>query len=72
MSSAGRRWRNYLHSFKVARMHYSEDDLRAAQAAGVIGAADFARLVAFLAKRQPAEPAGDAVPIPKFDAAHLL
>ena len=53
-------------------MGYSEDDLRAAQAAGVIGAADLGRLVAFLAKRQPAEPASDAVPIPKFDAAHLL
>jgi hypothetical protein len=53
-------------------MHYSEDDLRAAQAAGVIGAADLARLVVFLAKRQPAESASDAVPIPKFDAAHLL
>ena len=53
-------------------MRYSEDDLRAAQAAGVIGAADLGRLVAFLAKRQPAGPASDAVPMPKFDAAHLL
>jgi hypothetical protein len=57
---------------EIAKMGYSEDDLRAAQAAGVIGAADLGRLVAFLAKRQPAEPASDAVPIPKFDAAHLL
>ncbi len=53
-------------------MRYSEDDLRAAQAAGVIGKAGAERLLAFLAKRQPATAASDAVPIPKFDAAHLL
>src|SRR5438477_3589879 len=53
-------------------MRYSDDDLRAAQAAGVIGTAEAERLFAFLAKRQPATAARDVVPVPKFDAAHLL
>jgi hypothetical protein len=51
-------------------MRYSEDDLRAAARAGVIGAAELERLVAFLAKR--AVTAGDAAPVAQFDAAHLL
>jgi hypothetical protein len=51
-------------------MRYSEDDIRAAAADGIIGKAEAQRLIAFLAKRQPAT--SDAVPIPKFDAAHLL
>jgi len=53
-------------------MRYSEDDLRAAAVADVISTADLGRLVAFLAKRQPGTPASETVPIPKFDAAHLL
>lgn len=50
-------------------MPYSEADLRAAASAGVIDAADLARLLAFLSKASPAdaEPPGE-----KFDVAHLL
>jgi len=51
-------------------MPYSDEDLRAAAAAGVIGKAEADRLIAFLAKRRPA--AADTVPVPQFDAAHLL
>ncbi len=51
-------------------MQYSEDDLRAAARAGAIGAAELDRLVAFLAKR--ASSTGDATPVARFDAAHLL
>jgi hypothetical protein len=51
-------------------MQYSEGDLRAAAKAGVIGAAELERLVGFLAKR--ASTAGDAPPVARFDAAHLL
>jgi hypothetical protein len=53
-------------------MHYSDNDLHAAVAAGVIGAVDLERLIAFLAKRQAALPASNAAPTSKFDAAHLL
>lgn len=53
-------------------MHYSRDDLDAAAKAGVIGAADLARLVAFLDERQRAAPTGDTALVAKFDAAHLL
>jgi hypothetical protein len=55
-----------------AAMQYSEDDLRAAASAGVIGPADVERLIAFLARRQPAAPASAAAPTVAFDAAHLL
>ena len=48
-------------------MHYTEDDLRAAQQAGVIDAGAVDRLVQFLGSREPA--AAQAV---KFDIAHLL
>src|SRR5215471_5138101 len=51
-------------------MQYSDDDLRAAMSAGVIDAANFDRLVAFLATRRSA--AGEVVPARTFDAAHLL
>ena len=50
-------------------MHYSDVDLRAAATAGVISKADLDRLLAFLAK---AEPARSPAPAAKFDAAHLL
>ncbi len=54
-------------------MRYSEDDLRAAASAGVIGATDLERLIAFLAERGPAMPASDAAaPALAFDTAHLL
>jgi hypothetical protein len=53
-------------------MRYSDDDLRAAASAGVIGPADLERLTAFLATRRPARPASDAAPGAIFDAAHLL
>jgi hypothetical protein len=52
-------------------MAYSENDLRAAVSAGVIDSASAEKLIAFLAKRSP-NTASDAVPVPKFDAAHLL
>ena len=51
-------------------MPYSDEDLRAAAAAGVIGKAEADRLIAFLAQRRPA--AAGTVPVPQFDAAHLL
>lgn len=51
-------------------MPYSDDDLRAAVSARVIDAADFDRLVAFLAARRAA--AGEVAPASTFDAAHLL
>jgi len=53
-------------------MRYSDDDLKAAMAAGVIGPAEFERLLAFLGSRQAGTATGDAVPIPQFDVAHLL
>ncbi len=52
-------------------MNYSENDLRAAKVAGIIGADDAEKLIAFLAKRQSTAPSS-SVPIPAFDAAHLL
>jgi len=51
-------------------MPYSDEDLRAAAVAGVIGRAEADRLIAFLAQRRPA--AAGTVPVPQFDAAHLL
>jgi hypothetical protein len=54
-------------------VHGFEEDLRAAQAAGVIGAEDLTRLLAFLAGRQRQAGAGSgAAPRQQFDAAHLL
>jgi hypothetical protein len=53
-------------------MQYSEVALRGAASAGVISAADLERLLAFLSKGAPVTPASDAVPVTKFDAAHLL
>jgi len=50
-------------------MRYSDDDIRAAVDEGAIGKKEAKRLLAFLSKRQPAV---SAVPIPTFDAAHLL
>ena len=50
-------------------MQYSINDLRGAASAGVIGAADLERLLAFLSKSVPA---GEASPPARFDAAHLL
>jgi hypothetical protein len=49
-------------------MRYSENDLRAASNAGVIGPADLQRLLAYLAQGT----GGVAAPTAKFDAAHLL
>jgi hypothetical protein len=53
-------------------MQYSQEDLRAAAGAGVIGPADLERLIAFLVKRHPAVPVSEAAPIVAFNAAHLL
>jgi hypothetical protein len=53
-------------------MQYSEGDLRAAEAAGVIGAGELDRLIAFLAGRQVATVASASAPARKFDVAHLL
>lgn len=52
-------------------MQYSESDLRAAAAAGVVSTAEAEKLIAFLAKQSP-RAATDTIPVPKFDAAHLL
>src|SRR5947207_1151032 len=49
-------------------MTYSETDLRAASAAGVLDAAQLARLLDFLQQRTPT----DAAPAPRLDVAHLL
>src|SRR5205085_88813 len=48
---------------------YSESDLRAASAAGVLDTTQLARLLAFLTQRAALAP---AVPGPRFDFAHLL
>ncbi len=67
-------------------MRFSDDDLRAAQAAGVLDATQAERLIGFLQARQsdsqPSRPAGMPpvvvrpnvwlVPAPRFDVAHLL
>jgi hypothetical protein len=50
-------------------MSYSENDLRAAERAGIIGAAELQRLLAFLSQKVVAS---RAAPAAKFDAAHLL
>ena len=50
-------------------MSYSEGDLRVAESAGVIGAADLERLLAFLSQRSPSS---KKAPAARFDAAHLL
>jgi hypothetical protein len=50
-------------------MAFTETDLRAASAAGVLDPAQLDRLIAFL-RRQPATM--DAAPTPRFDVAHLL
>jgi hypothetical protein len=50
-------------------MSYSEGDLRGAESAGVIGAAELERLLAFLSRRSPSSA---AAPAARFDAAHLL
>jgi hypothetical protein len=48
---------------------YSESDLRAASAAGVLDAPQLARLLTFLGQRAALAPAATA---PRFDVAHLL
>ncbi len=53
-------------------MRYSEEDLRAAQTAGIIGADDLKRLIAFLAGRRQLGAHSGAAPRSQFDAAHLL
>jgi hypothetical protein len=50
-------------------MTYSEGDLRIAASAGMIGATDLERLLAFLSKRSPLNA---AAPAAKFDVAHLF
>ena len=52
-------------------MPYSINDLRGAVNAGIIGAADLDRLLAFLSNASPAA-SGQASPPARFDAAHLL
>ena len=52
-------------------MPYSVNDLRGAVNAGVIGAADLDRLLAFLSNALPAA-SGEASPPARFDVAHLL
>jgi len=49
-------------------MRYSIDDLRAAVIAGIINPGQLEPLLAFLATREPAQPAS----APKFDVVHLL
>jgi len=51
-------------------MAYSETDLRAASAAGVLDAAQLDRLIAFL--RQRGSALAEATIAPRFDVAHLL
>ena len=51
-------------------MTYTEADLRAASAAGMLDAAQLDRLIAFLRGRDPAP--AEATPAPRFDVAHLL
>jgi hypothetical protein len=53
-------------------MRYSEGDLRGAASAGLIGAGDLERLLAFLSQGVPLAPVNDVAPPAKFDAAHLL
>jgi len=50
-------------------MSYSEGDLRVAESAGVIGAKELERLLAFLSRRSPSSA---VAPAARFDAAHLL
>src|SRR3954453_16656166 len=50
-------------------MSYSEGDLRGAESAGVIGAAELERLLAEVSKQSPSS---RAAPAATFDAAHLL
>jgi hypothetical protein len=56
----------------MATMNYSEDDLRAAAAAGVVKTEELSRLIAFLNQRQAATPATDAVSVSRFDVVHVL
>jgi hypothetical protein len=51
-------------------MAYTETDLRAASAAGVLDTAQLDRLTAFL--RQRGTTVAEAAPAPRFDVAHLL
>lgn len=51
-------------------MAFTETDLRAASAAGVLDTAQLDRLIAFL--RQHGTAVGAAAPAPRFDVAHLL
>ncbi len=53
-------------------MAYSDTDLRAAAAAGIIAHNDLDRLIAFLSARHSDTPSASAAPAVKFDAAHLL
>lgn len=52
-------------------MRYSDEDLRAAANAGIIGAAELDRLLAFLAARR-LPPGMPRAPVATFDAAHVL
>jgi hypothetical protein len=52
-------------------MAYTESDLRAASAAGLLDGAQLARLLEFLRARG-ASATGEAAPAPRFDVAHLL
>lgn len=53
-------------------MAYTETDLRAASAAGVLDAAQLDRLIGFLRQRATVAPGADAASPPRFDVAHLL
>src|SRR5262249_8126600 len=52
-------------------MAYTESDLRAAAAAGLLEGAQLSRLLEFLRARG-ASAIGEAAPAPRFDVAHLL
>ena len=53
-------------------MTYSEIDLRAASAAGILDDAQLARLTAFLRERAAVTPAAGAITPPRFEMAHVL
>ena len=55
-------------------MHFSENDLRAAQQVGIIDATQLDRLIGFLMARAPADPASPVAKRPgiRFDFVHVL
>src|SRR3954463_11843846 len=53
-------------------MNFTENDLRAAAAAGALNAAELPGLLAYLEQRASSVPAAPSAPAPQFDVAHLL